>query len=306
MKWAKVSCSAAAMWLLVSSNAMADLPTKQSNIGDSMSQGFSANGFLGDHPRLSWVQGTDVSVGSIFERYLILNPKFKEEPESVTGAELVGLSDNFAAQASRVCAQKIVPQRVSVLLGANDVCNRDRSSSSDAAANMYSTSTMINALMAGLDQLAACLPDSAIVHVMSMPRVDFLFEAGTAKSWWCNYVVWPVASICPIVTAESDPRRRAQVGARIDDYNEAFRAQLEADDTGANGKNPRGLRFVTDWRGSVAQGFQSTSMGTYVFGPDDINGTDCFHPNQAAQSKIACTAWATNPDGSGTVAKCLQ
>ena len=34
-------------------------PTKQSNAGDSISQGFGANGWPGDHPDLSWVQGTD-------------------------------------------------------------------------------------------------------------------------------------------------------------------------------------------------------------------------------------------------------
>jgi hypothetical protein len=65
------------------------------------------------------------------------------------------------------------------------------------------------------------------------------------------------------------------------------------------------VRFLSDWQGSIEDGFGNTSVGTYVFGPADINGTDCFHPSTLAQRKLACVAWASNPDGSGNVWDCF-
>jgi lysophospholipase L1-like esterase len=302
----RVQILCAVAGLLVAGVARAQLPTKQSNAGDSMSQGSGADGWPGDHPELSWVQGTSDSVYSVFMRYQELVPSFTQQPESVSGAEMVGGGNNFAAQAARICAQEEKPQHVSVLLGANDVCNRPRSSSSDAAANLYSLDTWLNALRAGLDQLAACLPPGATVHVLSFPRVDFLYSAGYAKGLWCPYIVWPTAGICRIVTAERSGSRRAQIGARINEYNEATRAEVELYAANADGRNPRGVHFVSDWQGSIEDGYTNTSVGTYVFRAADINGTDCFHPSTLGQRKLACAAWATNPDGSGAVSECFQ
>lgn len=294
---------------LSSSSALAQtaLPKKQSNAGDSISQAFGANSRLGDKPDLSWVQGTNTTVNSVFLRYKAKDASWTQQPESVSGAEMVGSGDSFAAQAQRICAQTTKPQVVSLLLGGNDVCNRPRASSTqNAATNMYSVTTFMNALRAGLDQLASCLPSGSKVHVLSVPRVDFLYNAGHAKSWWCPYVVWPAASICRIVTAENNAGRRAQIGARINEYNKAMSAEVAAYDRNANGKNPRGLKFVSDWQGSIEEGKSNTSIGSYRFGAADINGFDCFHPNTGGQKKLACAAWASNPDGSGTVPACLK
>jgi lysophospholipase L1-like esterase len=278
---------------------------KLSNIGDSISQAFAVDATLGDHPTESWVQGTDPMVNSVYSRFLAQNMKFVQEPQSVSGAELVGGNDSFPAQAQRVCAQTTKADHVEILLGGNDVCNRAASGSADATANMYSVDTWVQTLRAGLDQLAECLPDGAVVQIMSVPRVDFLFDAGTAKSSWCNQVVWPLASVCRIVTAETDPARRAQVGARVDAYNDATLAEVKAYDSNKNGKNKRGMRFTTDWVGSIASDHANTSLGTYKFGPDEINSLDCFHPDQAGQHRLACVAWVTNPDGHGARTDCF-
>jgi lysophospholipase L1-like esterase len=280
-------------------------PVKQSNAGDSIAQGFGADGLPFDRPSLGFAQGTDARVGSLFSRYFALSAGFVQEPESVSGAEMVGGNDNFPAQASRICAQARKPTRVNVLLGGNDVCNRPRSSSADAAANMYSLDTWTAALDAGLDQLAACLPSGSVVQVLSAPRVDYLYEAGRGKSFWCTYGIWPMAGICRIVTAEGSASRRAQIGARIDQYNAALAARIRAYESNANGRNPSGVHFVTDWEGSIASGRRNTSVGTYRFGSGDINGVDCFHPNIGGQKKVACVAWAKGPEGSGDVSSCF-
>lgn len=282
-------------------------PVKHANAGDSISQGFGANAMPWDHPSKSWAQGTDDAVFSMFERWgWWYSEGFTQEPESVTGAEMVGGGDNFPAQASRICAQSPRPNRVEVLLGGNDVCNRAASSSGDAAANLYALDTWRAAIDAGLDQLSACLPNGAVVQVLSMPRVDWLYEAGHDKSWWCSGVIWPAASVCRVVTNEDDPNRRRQIGTAIDRYNDVIRDEIAAYDGDTNGRNPRKIRFATDWKGSMALGQSNTSVGTYIFGSSEINGVDCFHPNTGGQAKLACTAWATHPDGWGEVSDCLD
>jgi lysophospholipase L1-like esterase len=280
-------------------------PSKQSNCGDSISQAFGANSVPGDHPDMSWAQGSDDRVNSTAERTSALFAGFTQEPESVTGAEMVGGNDNFPAQAQRICSQDVKPTRVRVLLGGNDVCNRVRSSNEDAAANLYSVTTWTSALRAGLDQLAECLPAKSVVQVLSMPRVDGLYEAGHDKSTWCHVGVWPLAGICRIVTAESNATRRVQIGAAIDRYNETTAREVAAYDVNTNGRNPRGIGFITDWAGSIAAGKQNTSIGTYRFTADDINGTDCFHPNLKGQARLACIAWAKSPDGAGPTTGCF-
>jgi len=281
-------------------------PVKQANAGDSISQGFGANGWPGDHADLSWVQGDDERVNSTADRTGDVQSGFTQEAESVTGAEMVGGDDSFPAQAARICAQTVKPTRVRVLLGGNDVCNRDKSGSADATANMYSVRTYTNAMRAGLDQLAKCLPPKSVIQVMSVPRVDGLYEAGHDKSYWCHWGIWPVAGICRIVTGESNASRRAQVGGRIDQYNDSIAAEMKAYNGNANGKNPKGHAFVTDCVGSIAQGKRNTSIGTFMFTEDDINGVDCFHPNVEGQARLACLAWAKSPDGAGNYSSCFQ
>lgn len=283
-----------------------ELPPKVSNAGDSISQAFAADGWPGDRTRLSWVQGTDPDIQSVYLRFRALDSSIVQEPESVSGAEMVAGGDNFAAQASRVCAQAVAPRHVSVLLGGNDVCHRSRSSTANAADSLYSVTTFRNAVRAGLDQLVACLPPGAVVQFTSVPRVDYLYEAGRQKSFWCNYMVWPVARVCRVVTGETNATRRRQIGERVNAYNRAISEEASAYSANLTGNNPSGIRVLTDWSGSLETGNQNSSVGAYIFTGGDISGLDCFHPNTKGQRKLACSAWAANPFGAGSVPACLQ
>jgi hypothetical protein len=163
--------------------------------------------------------------------------------------------------------------------------------------------TFLNAFRAGVDQLVGCLPPKSVVQVLSFPRVDKVYDAGHAKSAWCYLGVWPLAGVCRVVTAEPDDARRAQIGDAVDTFNAALAAEVSAYATNANGKNPGGMGFFSDWAGSIASGHEDTSVGTYVFTKDDINGVDCFHPNVGGQARLACLAWSKSPDntsGSGS------
>ena len=270
-------------------------PHKLAGIGDSISQGFSANNLPGDHPDQAFGQGTDSAVNSLYSRYLARYPGFTKQFASVTGAEMVGGSDNAAAQAQRICAQTDKPDRVYIELGGNDICNRDSGTAADAGSNLYSVTTYRNGLKAALDLLAGCLPAGSQVLVLSMPHVDFLYEAGNAKNLVVCNSVWFAASVCRIITGESNATRRGQVGARVDLYNAGLREEVRAADVRYAARN---IRFLTDWQGPITTR-PSTSIGTYKFNKDDIALDDCFHPYYSTgQKKLACAAWEASEFGS--------
>ena len=189
---------------------------------------------------------------------------------------------------ARAAATHLTPTYME--LGGNDVCNRARSSGADPTTNMYSATTYRNALKAAIDTLAGCLPQGAVVQVMSMPRVDYLYEAGIQRRGLYCQGVWSLAGICRIVTGETNAARRASVGARINEYNEALGAEVSA----AQARHAAKLRILTDWQGVAASG---RSLGTYRFTGPDINGADCFHPYSSGQRKLACVAWETGEFG---------
>lgn len=289
--------------LSLPASALAD-PAKLAGIGDSISQGFAANNFPGDHADMAFGQGSDREVNSLYLRYKARFPAFAKEFVSVSGAEMVGGSNNAAAQASRICRQASKPDRVVIELGGNDVCNRSKGSASDAASNLYSVTTYRNALKAALDTLGGCLPTGAQVLVLSMPRVDFLYEAGNAKSALTCNAVWSLAGVCSIVTSEGNASRRRQIGARIDQYNDGLRQEVQA----AQSRYGSKVRFVTDWQGPLASNPKS-SVGAYAFGKDDIDSLDCFHPYRTTgQKRLACAAWEASEYGvlSNIPKTCLQ
>lgn len=268
-------------------------PSKLSGIGDSISQGFAANNWPGDHADMAFGQGTDAEVNSLYTRYRARFPSLTKQFVSVSGAEMVGGSNNAAAQAQRICAQSTKPNRVVIELGGNDVCNRGRGSATDAASNLYSVTTFRNALKSALDLLGGCLPSGSQVLVLSMPRVDFLQEAGTAKSFTCS-AIWALAGVCRVVTGEGDATRRRQIGARVDQYNEGLYTEVRAAETRHGSK----VHFVSDWQGPLATN-PRTSVGSFQFGKDDIDSFDCFHPYKGTgHKKLACVAWEASEFGS--------
>lgn len=279
--------------LLGAATADAADPQKLAGIGDSISQGFSANNFPGDHPSYGFGQGTDSGVNSLYLRYKAKFPAFTKEFVSVSGAEMVGGGNNAAAQAARICAQASRPNRVLIELGGNDVCSRDSGTAADATSNLYSVTTYRNGLKAALELLGGCLPSGSQVLVMSMPRVDYLYEAGNAKNAFLCNTVWTLAGVCRVVTAEGNAARRRQIGARVDAYNDGIAAEVGAADARYAGK----VHFVTDWQGSLTSN-PNTSVGSYKFGAGDINTVDCFHPHKdTGQKKLACDAWEASEYG---------
>jgi lysophospholipase L1-like esterase len=292
-------------------------PTKLAGIGNSIMQAYNARSnsspLAGDTPSASFAQGTDATPYSLYQRYqdaygLPGGMQFV----SVSGAEWVGGSDNAAAQAAAICAQAVKPDRVVIELGGNDVCNRGSGLSDPMArvAAMYTDEQIGNAVSAALDQLGQCLPANARVHVLGIPRVDGLYDAGISQGCqgrWNRYLIFFPTNICRIVTGgslgtgNSTLQARDAVGARIDGYNDELAARVAAAQAGY------AVDFSTDWVGSMAQGMLNTSVGAYQFQSGDLSNGDCFHPYYSSgHVKLACAAWESWEGDPANVPACLQ
>ena len=254
--------------------------------------------FCGEQPDYSFAQGTQPAVSSVYSRYRALGLLAQgEEFVSASGSEMVS---DALAQAQAVCAQAQPPDRIILLLGGNDVCGRG------TVNDLYPVDTYRAALKAALDTLGApaCgLPAGSWVHVLSMPRVDRLRDAGLARDAPYCSVVWGLASICSIVTQETQEAVLDQIGAVIDAYNGGLAEEVAAADAAYGGLG--GVRFTTDWKGPPATS-PNTSVGTYFFVAADVSGIDCFHPSIEGQRRLACIAWETWEFGGRNVGACVQ
>ncbi len=287
------------------------------NIGDSISQGFDADDtapidinaitegrahtIFRDNPALSWVQGTDARLDSVASHYKALDPDLVLTPLSRSGSELVR---DFEKQARELGKRKVTPDLVYVLLGGNDICNRR---GSDPATAMYSVEKWREAAIKGLTALTEELPSGATVRVVSMPRVDILYEklgdasvpvtyaspigtvnaSSTCKALWTLTAQNGNAGICPLVTLQSSAEKRKVIGQRIDQYNEALAAEVRRFDADPE-LNPKRISFQSDWHGSIDSGAaKNSSGGTFVYEQEHVSKLDCFHPSIVGQQAIA-------------------
>lgn len=293
-------------------------PHALANLGDSISQAFDADDsspidigvltsdpalMFHDNPQLSWIQGTDPRIKSVRSYYTAKDPALVVTPFSRSGSELVR---DLGDQITQLEQSGAKPDLVYVLLGGNDICFRDPSTTADATANLYSVDQWRSEAVKGLNRLAAVLPERAVVRFVSMPRVDLLYEtlastrvpirystpAGPISATTICKDLWSITAsqsvgICKIVTTEKNAARRKQIGERIDAYNDALAEEVHRFDRDAT-LNPKHIRFQSDWHGSLGKGNAvNSSVGTYKFSPAQVSKLDCFHPSIEGQKEIA-------------------
>jgi len=304
----------AVMTLVVAFNTQAELPVKTAAVGDSITMGFGAdctkNRFFwdqlcllgGDQPEHSWFDGHASNVNSVHDKYKVLDATISaNKSAAASGSEMGGGSNNFATQAANIVAQVPVPDHVEVLLGGNDICNRDCTDPANCTDPLFTDGQWHLSVQAGLDTLMANMPLGGTVFLGSVPRVQDLRPAGLAKEASSSSIdcqnIWSTHDICNIATSgavmagESVDVRRAAISVAQQRYNEILAEEAVAYNSNSNGKNPNGLEVVADYQGESVP-----SAGTFAFGKDDIDGGDCFHPSILGQNQVANTLWGNNPD----------
>lgn len=293
----------------------AELPLRMAVAGDSITRGFGAScecnqGFLCilecaypdiEQPEHSWFDGDEGDVFTLLDRYRHFDAAIGANASAArSGARMRGGDDSFGVQAARILGQSPSPDLVVVLLGGNDICSRDCAAPGVCSSPLLSDAEWREAIGLGLSPLVAGLPENATVYLGSVPRVQDLYAAGQAKEDLESDVncdaVWQVADICRIATdpatvnGETQSQRLLAIAERQRRYNEILREQALAYDSNANGLNPRGVRVAADYSDEL-----TASVGTLAFGPNEINGSDCFHPSLLGQNAIAERLWRNSP-----------
>jgi hypothetical protein len=269
---------------------------KLSGIGDSIMQGFDAApcgaAICFDEPENSFAQGTSSDVNSLYLRF----EKPGLEFASVSGAGMVSGSINAAAQASRICKQAVRPNRIVVLIGANDICN---ASSIDAVPTAEQFGTALSETLSVLTSDRCALTKGTSIHILSVPRLDLLRSSGLAKTGVACAKIWSAFGICTPATDSPSDETLQLIATTIDGYNQVILDTVTS--MQANTDPGRELSFSTDYVDTTA----NSSFGTYAFVPDDLSDLDCFHPSIQGQRKLACLAWESW-QGTGSSADCLQ
>ncbi|MCL1035652.1 pre-peptidase C-terminal domain-containing protein [Shewanella submarina] len=261
----------------------------------------------GDQPEHSWFDGWDNAVDSVHDKYKRLDSNIGANKDAATtGAEMFGAGDqgsepNFAEQAAAIVTQSPLPDHVEVILGGNDICNRNCIDPANCSDPLYSESEWRGAVRAGLDTLMQGLPQGSTVLLGSVPRVQHLRQAGLDKQASSSAIncesLWSTYDVCQIVTAggtynnESLSTRLNGVAQAQRLYNRVLAEEAAAYNANTNGQNPNGIEVVSEYVDE-----NTPSAGTFVFGADNIDGGDCFHPNVATQGTIADFIWNANPD----------
>jgi len=298
----------AAVALSVTMSPAHALPSKATAAGDSITMGFAAdcryNRYFwdlfcllgGDQPEHSWFDGWDSSVNSVHDRYKQIDSSIvANKSAAASGSEMRGGNNNFATQAANIVAQSTTPDHVELVLGGNDICNRGCTDPANCNDPLYSEAEWRSSVQAGLNTLVGGLPSGSTVYLGGVPRVQDLRAAGLAKQASSSRIrcenVWNSFGVCTIATSgsslngESSAQRLAAIEVAQQRYNEIIAEEAAAYD-GTNG-----VEVVTSY-----QGENVSSVGTFSFGKDDIDGGDCFHPSVAGQDTAAGLMWGHNPD----------
>lgn len=231
-------------------------------LGDSISTGFGSCLVVAPCERNSWSTGNSLRVESHYRRLLDQDSTIRGQAfnHARTGARASALASQ-AAQATRDR-----PDRITVLIGANDICHGE-------VAAMTPVETFRSQVDRGLRVLSAELPKARLL-VVSIPDLHRLWEVGhtnerAVRAW--SRGICPALLENPTSTDPADRSRRDAVRERVADYNDQLAAACEAYGSRCrydNGAAHR-LRFTLDL----------------------VNTFDWFHPNLAGQERLAEITW---------------
>jgi lysophospholipase L1-like esterase len=233
------------------------LPSSIAAIGDSITEAFDVCCFYGDWPRHSWSTGYDGGdgVASHYERIRARNPAIRghHHNDAVSGAKMV------AAPAQAQAAVRQGAQYVTILMGANDLC--DAGGLTPAAS-----------FRAQFEQTLAILRDGlpgSRVFVSSIPNLYQLWSLFRADP--AAQLVWQTARICPpMLRITNSEAARQRVVQREGEYNRALG------------------EVCAGWTSCRFDGGQTYG---FVFTRAMVSRLDYFHPSLLGQATLAAETW---------------
>ncbi len=239
-----------------SETAWAESPFIVGSMGDSITRAFDATRPL-DNPALSWSTGDDI-FKRIDSHVVRLKKVYGKNVKGYNVARSGGKAVEMVGQANEILLKK--PNYVTILIGANDLCDWKNEASKELEA-------LENNVRRSIEILVQANP-KIVVALVPVPDMYHLWEIGRHNS--CQKT-WDLLNICPrLLSSQSTTSARGIFATQWVDVNAAY-AKI-ADDFPAN------VKFAAD--GATVQ-----------FEPEHISKLDCFHPSLAGQNLLSAVSW---------------
>jgi lysophospholipase L1-like esterase len=229
------------------------LPASMIALGDSLTAAFGSCLAPTACPRNSWSTGDGTQVRSHYRRILADNPAIEDRARNL--AEPGATADDLARQAA-VAARKPADY-VTILIGGNDACRGDMTSSATFRAELDKT----------LATLKRAMPKARVLFV-SIPNIYRVWEIGHTNRF--AIAAWR-AGVCPNLLANPTSDAPADVARR-----EAFRDRLSA----YNGQIRRACA-------AYGPKCRYDNIAPFDFAFTMLSAIDFFHPNASGQEALA-------------------
>ena len=222
-------------------------------LGDSMTAGLNADAPF-DQRHRNWSDGLEINSHAVR-----LAKKFGVEVisknVSVSGSRI----ENLASQTAKLLEDNYKPDYVTILIGANNICDGDL--------RVEGLSSLGKNLLSESIQSLIRANENVKIIVGAIPKIDFLYEL-LHEDATCQEN-WRAFNVCDKLLRSTKFQREKGV-VRWNAYNE-MQKEVSA-------MYPKNVKFTS-------------KISEEIFGVEDISRIDCFHPNMAGQGKIAETTW---------------
>ena len=242
------------------SSSISGPPLVMATLGDSLTRGFDACSHYGDCPSVSWAGGTDSRVDSVASRLEVRTGRpVRVHDLARSGAPVADLDRQVQA------AVAVRPDLVTVLIGANDVCQ-----------GPVETMTPVADYAAAVERAVGAITErtSAVVLLASAPDPTVLLDAGAGDP--TARFLWSHGGICPSALADPESKSRSAVDRRA-----AVSARIAAYDASLSALCARFPRCVTD----------DGALRAYRPSLQQLSALDAFHPSVAGQRELARLEW---------------
>ena len=228
-------------------------------LGDSITTGFNAEAPF-DQKHLSWSTGRGIfkRVNSHYHR---LKNYFPDKKIKSMNASSAGSTTKNLVQQAEAALQRFIPDYVTIMMGANDLCSLDESNyrdGIDAARKAYET--VIRSFIKANHYVK--------ILVSSLPNMLHLYDMGIKNN--CQRT-WRRFRLCPkLLSSEATMSERLNFHLNWKEFN--LMLEEIADD------NPENVKFVEE-------------VMKYKFDKKQISWIDCFHPSRSGQNMISKVTW---------------
>lgn len=232
------------------------------SLGDSVSMAFNLS-LKFNRPEHSWSSGDGGKLQKVESHFLKLKRLFKNKKDikalnmSVSGSR----SGSLKRQVKRLLKKSPKPDYVTLLSGANDVCNWF--ARIDNKLNRYKSN------IEGTVKKLVSANENVKILLVPIPHLASLWDSGKDRRW-CRFI-WRAVPLCPALFGMTrSEKTRDEFMTRVGKMNTSLQEIADL--------YPKNITF-------------NKALSYIEFTEELISRNDCFHPNLKGQKVISEYTW---------------